>query len=219
MLAEDGILEEASLWQSNIDPASNASRDRTLKILLPKKDGRPRELNPAFRQIKPAFAVALGKMHLNLPATTPVAWTRGLRPDGTWAKHSPLGERGGYIAFIGGNVAYYRNLTDEGGQLIRPDGTKTANILEALPLGCRISEYIPTAVEQEAWSKADRNFYSHGRRSRDFAPIALFLIIIWGPFLGVSVYRYRKNQAGVFSIFVWPVLITILLSILVPSIG
>lgn len=219
ILAEGVGLEEGNLWQSRVDPASEVSYARKIKILLPKKEGRPRELNPAFRQIKPAFAVALGKMHTNLPSTTPVAWTRGLQPDGTWAKHSPYGERGGHIVFLGGNVAFYRNLTDDGGQLIRPDGTKTANIIEALPRGCRISEYIPTAAEQENWSKAKREFYSYGHRSRDFWPALLFALAVWAPFIGVSIYRYQKNRAGVFSILVWPVLITILAMMIIPTVS
>lgn len=219
MLAEGVELEEGNLWQSRIDPASAASYERKIKILLPKKEGHPRELNPAFRQIKPGFAVALGKMRTDRPSTTPVAWTRGLRPDGTWAKHSPYGERGGYIAFIGGNVAFYHNLSDDGGQLIRPDGTKTANIIEALPHGCRISEYISTAAEQEAWSNAKRDFNTYNRRSRSFWPALLFGIPIWAPFIGVSIYRYQKNHIGAFTIFVWPVIITILLLLLIPSVS
>lgn len=219
MLAEGAGLDEAYLWQSLVDPASASYYDKKLKVLLPQKDGRSRELNPAFRQIKPAFAVALGQMHSNLPSTTPVAWTRGLQADGTWAKHSPYGERGGHIVFIGGNVVRYLNLTDDGGQLIRPDGTKTANILEALPRGCRVSEYIPTATEQEAWSKAERDFYPYGRRSRSFLPATYFGILIWAPFMGVSIYRHRKNRAGVFSIFIWPAIITFLLLMLVPTVS
>ncbi len=219
MLAESVGLEEGNLWQSRVDPASAASYDPKIKILLPKKEGQPRELNPAFRQIKPAFAVALGKMHTGRPSTTPVAWTRGLQPDGTWAKHSPYGERGGHIVFLGGNIAFYRNLTDDGGQLIRPDGTKTANILEALPLGCRISEYTPTPVEQEAWSKAKRDFYPYSRKFWSLRIPLLFWGVIWAPFLSVSVYRHRKNKTGVFSIFIWPAMITLLLLILTPTVS
>jgi hypothetical protein len=219
ILAEAVGLEEGNVWQSRVDPASAESYSRKLKILLPKKKGRPRELNPDFRQIKPVFAVALGKMHTNRSATTPIAWTRGLQPDGTWAKHSPYGELGGHIVFLGGNVAFYRNLTDDGGQLIRPDGTKTANILEALPVGSRISEYMPTAAEQETWSNSKRDYFPYSPISRSLWPPLPFWIFIWVPFVGVSIYRHRKNKAGVFSIFIWPALITLLLFILNPTVS
>lgn len=152
-LAETSGLNDGRIWQSRIDPASAETSRQMIEVLLPAKTGRPRELNPAFRKIKPTFAIPVGRrLHINLPSTTPIAWTRGLQPDGTWAKHSPYGTEGGHIVFLGGNVAFYRNLSDDGGQLIRPDGTKTANILEALPSGCRISEYLPTPAEQNTWA-------------------------------------------------------------------
>ncbi len=94
-----------------------------------------------------------------LPSTTPIAWTRGLREDGTWDDRGTFGTSGGYIVFMGGNVmrvssdqsseAHQRilpggnvmpvsDLASEGGRLRRPDGTPTANILEALPPGSRV---------------------------------------------------------------------------------
>ncbi|MDF3057726.1 MAG: hypothetical protein K0R17_1941 [Rariglobus sp.] len=153
-LAEGGGLDEARLWQSTIDPASTPAGDKKLKVLLPSLNGQqPRELNPAFRKVKPAFAVALGKITTNSPATTPIAWTRGLQPDGTWAKHSPYGTAGGYIYFLGGNVAFYLNLSGNGGELIGRDGNKTANIFDALPRGCRIGEYMPTPAEEAQWAR------------------------------------------------------------------
>lgn len=153
ILAETTGLHDGQMWQSRIDPASAETSQENIEVLLPAKTGQPRELNPAFRKIKPVFAVPVGrKLSVNHPATTPIAWTRGLQPDGTWSKHSPYGTDGGYIAFLGGNVAFYRNLSDDGGQLINRDGTKTANILDALPRDCRISEYQPTIEEQNDWT-------------------------------------------------------------------
>jgi type II secretory pathway pseudopilin PulG len=153
-LAESTGLNDGRMWQSRIDPASGEISSEKIEILLPVKIGRPSELNPAFRKIKPAFAVPVGRrLSVNHPATTPIAWTRGLQSDGTWAKHSPYGTDGGYIVFLGGNVAFYRNLSEDGGQLISRDGTKTANTLDALPPGCRISEYQPSPEEQTQWSR------------------------------------------------------------------
>lgn len=153
LLAAAGMNDGTS-WQSSIDPATaDTARDK-IDILLPPSGNAPRELNPAFRTIKPTVAVALGKLHMGMPSTTPILWTRGLQPDGTWAPHSPYGTHGGFIMFLGGNIAYFRNLSDDGGQLISRDGTKTANILDALPPGTRIGEYIPTPEEQKSWSTA-----------------------------------------------------------------
>jgi len=154
LLAEADILNEANMWQSRLDPATQTTGRVDGPVLAPAIANQTRALTPEFRACKLCFAVALGKLTTAMPATTPIAWTRGLQPDGTWAKHSPYGGEGGHIAFLGGNVRYFRNLTDEGGQLTRFDGQgQTANILEALPPGTRIGEYVPTPEEQKAWSK------------------------------------------------------------------
>jgi len=155
-LAESGGLESASLWISRQDPANEDMSDTPKTVLLP-GDIPPHQIDPKFLQLKPWIAVPLGKLNNSMPATTPVAWTRGLQPDGTWAKHSPYGNEGGYVAFVGGNVIFYKNLKSNGGELLRFDGTgKTSNILEALPPGCRIGEYVPTPAEQLAWAKQSK---------------------------------------------------------------
>jgi type II secretory pathway pseudopilin PulG len=153
LLAKAGIINDGRYWQSHIDPATSDTARDNIDILLPPSGNAPRELNPVFRTIKPTVAVALGKLHMSMPSTTPILWTRGLQPNGTWAPHSPYGTHGGYIMFLGGNIAYFRNLSENGGQLISRDGNKTANILDALPLGTRIGEYEPTSDEKKAWSK------------------------------------------------------------------
>ncbi|CAM3164562.1 hypothetical protein [Rariglobus hedericola] len=152
-LAESGGLDVASMWQSKVDPAFNDSADVPRTVLVP-GDSHPRQLDPLFRQIKPCIAVPLGKLTNEMPSSTPIAWTRGLQLDGTWAKHSPYGTDGGYIVFMGGNVAFYRNLISDDDKLLRFDGKgKTSNILDALPPGCRIGEYVPTLTEQSEWAK------------------------------------------------------------------
>jgi hypothetical protein len=72
----------------------------------------------------------------------PIAWTRGLQPDGTWSKDSPHEGEGGYIVFLGGNVSgFTKSLTDSPLQRYDGNGT-TTNILEALPPGTRVGEYL-----------------------------------------------------------------------------
>ena len=156
LLAEVVGLNDARMWQSKLDPASNASPDPPPAILA-HGTVQPKKLDPTFRLVKPSLAVPLGKLDTTMPATTPIAWTRGLQPDGTWAKHSPYGDEGGYIAFLNGNVQFFKTLSAEGGQLIRFDQNgQTANILEALPPGSRVGEYVPTPVEQKEWSMEKR---------------------------------------------------------------
>ena len=219
VLAEDAGLDDARVWQCRIDPANASTFDKKFTVLSSVKKDQPRILNPKFHEIKPSFAVALGKLHLSRPSTTPIAWTRGLQPDGTWAAHSPYGTRGGHIMFLAGNVRFFKNLTDEGGQLVRPDGTKTANVLEALPPGTRISEYLPTPAEQEQWAKAERPHPVHHRSRNAFLEFFIPIIFLWSPFLTISAYRRMKRKPGVFSILVWPALLTLLFLVIVPTVS
>jgi hypothetical protein len=162
-LAESAGLDMAAMWQSKLDPSCDESFDNSNTVLVPGKT-HPRQIDPRFRQLKLSIAVPLGKLDTSVPATTPIAWTRGLQPDGTWAKHSPYGDEGGYVAFVGGNVVSYNNLKSNGGELLRFDGTgKTSNILDALPPGCRIGEYVPTPAEQLKWAKQSRTTSPQGR--------------------------------------------------------
>lgn len=219
ILAEDAGLDDARFWQSHIDPANTLTADKKLTVLSPAKKDQPRLLDPKFQEVKPSFAVALGKLRLSHPSTTPIAWTRGLQPDGTWAAHSPYGTRGGHIFFVGGNVQFFTNLADDGGQLIRADGIKTANILEALPPGTRISEYVPTPAEQEQWAKAERPHPIHQHSQNALSNFLIPIIFLWSPFLAISAYRQIKHKTGVFSILVWPVLLTLLFLAIVPTVA
>ena len=63
------------------------------------------------------------------PSTTPIAWTRGLQSTGVWADLNAIyGGDGGHIVFMGGNVAFYRNVAS---RLVVPStGETTSDILE-----------------------------------------------------------------------------------------
>ena len=154
-LARGGGLNDASIWLADGDPAAAGSRSRSETVLVPES----KEVDSRFLELKPSWAVPLGELSASMPHTMPVAWTRGLRRDGTWASHSPYGGEGGYVVFLAGNVRFYRDLT---GKLERFDGTgTTSDILEALPPGVRIGEYMPDSAEQRDWpaikQRQDRN--------------------------------------------------------------
>jgi hypothetical protein len=45
-------------------------------------------------------------------ATTPVVYTRGLQANGTWSPTSGVyRDTGGFIAFLGGNISFYPNVS------------------------------------------------------------------------------------------------------------
>ena len=87
-------------------------------------------------------------------ATTPIAWTRGLQPDGTWSQtNSPWKGKGGHIAFLDGHVDWADRLSTEPGEYsLVKFGTQepTVNILEALPPGAVV---LPAEPEMPAVDK------------------------------------------------------------------
>lgn len=190
-LAESAGLESSNIWRSPMDP-SQENKQNNFPVLLPERSSQSSRLSPAFLQIKPCFAIPVAELTTRMPSTTPIIWTRGLRQDGTWAEHSPYGSDGGHITFLGGNTAYYRNLSDEGGQLARFDGKgTTANILDALPPGAHISEYTPTPAEQEKFARI--NWLRAGVRNATtpWSVLLLFGGIIFTPVFGFSKYSQK----------------------------
>lgn len=208
LLAESTGLNDPRMWTSRLDPAPEPS-DRPTTILPPTTARQPRQLHPEFRNTIPAVAVVLSGLDLNVPDTTPIAWTRGLQPDGTWAKHSPHGQHGGWIGFKNGTVVFFRTLGKDGGQLTRFDGKgTTANILEALPPGVRIGEYVPTPEEQIAWSKITDDRIKRQRWQRYLQPEVIALLIIWAPFIFLAIYRHIKKRDHVIKTFRTPLILS-----------
>lgn len=120
-LARLGGLNDATIW---ISVGENRSGSRVSTVLSSDR----KSLESTFAATRPSFAAAVRGLHANHPATTPIAWTRGLQPDGTWSKDSPYGGDGGHIVFLGGNVSWFRKA-----ELIDREGRPTTDIRAALP--------------------------------------------------------------------------------------
>jgi len=110
------------------------------------------ELDPNFAQATLSIEMAANISLDAPPGTTPVAWTRGLQADGTWAADAPMENMRGYIAFLSGNVIGAEKLsTGPGGTSLTKYGTHepTANILEALPPGAVLLSAEPNAARNK----------------------------------------------------------------------
>lgn len=138
-LAIGGGLNDTSIWLPyGTDLPENA------RSVLAEIPGQPREqqpINPAFSRLPHLFTVPLNGITSHMPPTTPIAWTRGLDLEtGRWRSDSPYRGEGGHIAFLGGNVQFYRTLQNAaGGELVARDGHLTHRIRDTLPAGTRIS--------------------------------------------------------------------------------
>jgi hypothetical protein len=138
-------------WFYAHDPAWLLSKQHPTAILMRTSPDGPVTLAPNFRGSPVAWAVAVFPPEIRvyqLPPETPLVWTRGLRPDGTWREDSPFSGEGGAMVFADGHATQSKGplgSSPYASQLVKW-GTKTptTNILEALPPGTRISEFTPS---------------------------------------------------------------------------
>lgn len=218
LLAERGWLTDSRIWLSRTDPGYVECHG--LQILVEPSPTNVRRINPEFLKLKPAYAVALGRITASSGSSTPIAWTRGLQTDGTWAQHSPYGDEGGLILYLGGQVHFYTDLKQDGGQLIRyKDGGRTANILEALPPGTRISEYEPTPDEKAAWSAQPRpRFIPSPPQRRWLLPNTAIIGIVCLPFVIIAVIRLIQNRRLTIGLLLWPAFLCVVFAIVVPTV-
>jgi hypothetical protein len=138
-LAKAEGLNDASVYFAIIDPSSPPITPHTVL------EGDPvnaQRLDPDFANSTLSIVMAANFPADVRAATTPVAWTRGLQADGKWSPDSPWGTRGGYIAFIDGDVQWYDQVyaNPTQGPTLTKYGTNetTTDIREALPPGAII---------------------------------------------------------------------------------
>lgn len=128
-LAQSGGIAEGSLWISPADPKAPVAAIG--QVLNPTKSG----VDTTFAASELSFQVVTG-INATSGTTTPLAFTRGLNTSGKWLKSNDAvyGDDGGHIVFVGGNVAFYRDLGNSStdGKLIASDGTKTNDITKTM---------------------------------------------------------------------------------------
>jgi prepilin-type N-terminal cleavage/methylation domain-containing protein/prepilin-type processing-associated H-X9-DG protein len=147
-LATETGIGEGELFLFKEDPLVAAIGAPVPPMLMERDASGAWQPVDGFADWPVGIAVASGVSPLSNPSTTPVAWTRGLTLDGTWLDHgSPragvYGSEGGFIAFLDGHVAFYRDLREDGGQLVsQRDGRRTADIREAIGPGATAHDYV-----------------------------------------------------------------------------
>ena len=137
LLARSGALTDASLYFSKIDPLAPAAIPATV---LDPNDATKKTVNSAFNTATLSLEL-VGGLKMSDPATTPIAFTRGLKTDGTWDNNadgtgkSAYGEIGGHVVFLGGNVQFYKDLgtDDASGKLIKTNSKTTNDITQTIP--------------------------------------------------------------------------------------
>ncbi|MDE6576116.1 MAG: type II secretion system GspH family protein [Opitutales bacterium] len=106
--AAEGFLNNANLF---IYPGDAQAPKVLRETIFPVRNGHAWESN------KELSVVLVGNIVKNVnPATTPIAYTRGIEGN-RWGENAPYGSRGGFIAFLDGNVRWYTDLAQDEGQL------------------------------------------------------------------------------------------------------
>jgi prepilin-type N-terminal cleavage/methylation domain-containing protein len=128
-VARAGALTDASFYFSKVD--QYYPQTLPASVIDTPSSGNP-TLNSDFSATELGIEL-VGGLRMSDPATSPIAFTRGLGTTGQWDKDKgAYKDSGGYIAFLGGNVAFYKDLLGDN-QISASNGRKTSNILQAIP--------------------------------------------------------------------------------------
>ena len=154
-LAVAAGLNDGRMWMSKIDeglPGGDDSANAAVSTII---NGAKNAFTPEFLNTYPAYAV-VGGLSASDPATSPIAFTRGLTSTGGWDNTAGVYKNeGGYIYFLGGNVAFFKNVgTTNGasgdGELVATDGTKTNNIRSTIKTSRSVYANAGTSVTDTA---------------------------------------------------------------------
>jgi len=128
-LARQGILSDPTFYFAKNDP--HFSGTYPAAILNPANTQR-NELDATFTSGRALAWEFVGGLKMGDPASTPIAYTRGLTATGGWdANTGVYKDTGGYVAFLGGNVAFYSSLA--GKLTSNASGQAVSDIRQAFP--------------------------------------------------------------------------------------
>ena len=105
ILARNGLLSDPTFYFAKNDPLFNGTYP---DAIIARTDATRRSLDPTFTVNAALSWEFVGGLEMGDPASTPIAFTRGLTANGTWdAARGVYKETGGYVVFLGGNVVFY----------------------------------------------------------------------------------------------------------------
>jgi len=133
ILAQRGLVTQPTFYFARNDP--NYSGTLPAAIVDPTD---PTTLAADFAGTTLSVEL-VGGLRMGDSASTPVAFTRGLQVTGAWDRDSgTYKDTGGHIAFIGGNVQFFPNVSEAATQLTLTNGTKGVSVRQAIPLSAKI---------------------------------------------------------------------------------
>jgi prepilin-type N-terminal cleavage/methylation domain-containing protein len=149
-LAKSGGLNDALIWVNNADESvpNGSDNTRASTVISLTGTGTP-PYQTDFAQLTLGYGVVCG-LSATDTSTTPIAFTRGIlgSADGKWSPSGVYKNEGGHIFFVGGNVAFYKNLgtSEATGELINSVGDRTRTILNTIKNNKFMIEEAPGAA-------------------------------------------------------------------------
>jgi prepilin-type N-terminal cleavage/methylation domain-containing protein len=139
ILAKNNLLTDPTFYFARNDPAFSGTYPTFIITPSAARDS----LHSSFTNERSPSWAFVGGVKMNDAATTPVIWTRGLQANGLWSATSGVyRDTGGFIAFLGGNIAFYPNTTNQNPASPSPfvsnnpastSETRPVNVLQAIP--------------------------------------------------------------------------------------
>jgi prepilin-type N-terminal cleavage/methylation domain-containing protein len=127
LLGRAGTLNDAGFYFSKNDPLFDGAAPATV---MDPDDASRRQVVATLQQKTPSYEF-VGGLKMSDPSTTPIAFTRGLNPEGAWDRDRGVyRQEGGHLVFLGGNVQFYQSIDN---RLVNTHGRSTNDIRETIP--------------------------------------------------------------------------------------
>jgi prepilin-type N-terminal cleavage/methylation domain-containing protein len=141
ILARQGMLSDPTFYFAKNDPLFNGTYP---DAILARTDAARRTLDPTFTTNPALSWEFVGGLRMGDPATTPIAFSRGLTASGAWdVTKGVYKETGGYVVFLGGNVAFYPDTVQK--FVSNSSGRLVDSVLQAIPAGDNPARVYATA--------------------------------------------------------------------------
>jgi prepilin-type N-terminal cleavage/methylation domain-containing protein len=135
ILAKNNILTDPTFYFAKNDQAFSG----TYPPFIIAPSAARNTVDTQFTQARSPSWEFVGGVKMSDPATTPVLYTRGLTAAGTWSATSGVyKDTGGFVAFLGGNIAFYANVQGANSPFLSNNPTSTSrtkpqDIRQAIP--------------------------------------------------------------------------------------
>jgi prepilin-type N-terminal cleavage/methylation domain-containing protein len=149
IIARNGILTDPKVYFSKLDPFYPT----TLPVSIINSNLAATAAKTSLDSTFTAGGISLsyefvGGLKTSNPASTPVAYTRGLQTSGAWSATSGVyKDVGGYVGFLSGNVEFYTNTgTPVAVFTSNNSGKRVGNIQQGVPTTARFWGIPPTGT-------------------------------------------------------------------------